>query len=84
MMPGHATATFLYDYVAGFIMSSTTGHDGLQDHYPIQEQGREERLYQLQSSVLSIVGKVSVPVILICLQKLAERINPESQCGFQA
>ena len=32
----------------------------------------------------SIVGKVFARVILIRLQKLAERIYPESQCGFRA
>ena len=35
-------------------------------------------------SLLSIVGKVFAQVILIRLQKLAERIYPESQCGFRA
>ena len=32
----------------------------------------------------SIVGRVFARVILIRLQKLAERIYPESQCGFRA
>ena len=35
-------------------------------------------------SVLSSVGKVFARVILLRLQKLAERIYPESQCGFRA
>ena len=35
-------------------------------------------------SLRSIVGKVFARVILIRLQKLAERIYPESQCGFHA
>ena len=35
-------------------------------------------------SLRSIVGKVFARVILIRLQKLAERICPESQCGFRA
>ena len=35
-------------------------------------------------SLLSIFGKVFARVILIRLQKLAERIYPESQCGFRA
>ena len=35
-------------------------------------------------SLRSIVGKVFARVILIRLQKLAERIYPESQCGFRA
>ena len=35
-------------------------------------------------SLLSIVAKVVARVILIRLQKLAERIYPESQCGFRA
>ena len=34
-------------------------------------------------SLLSIVGKVYTQVLLICLQKLAEHIYWESQCGFQ-
>ena len=33
-------------------------------------------------SLLSIIGKVYAWVLLICLQKLAEHIYPESQCGF--
>ena len=35
-------------------------------------------------SLLSIVGKVFARIILIHLQNLAERIYPESQCGFRA
>ena len=35
-------------------------------------------------SLLSIVGKVFARVILMRLQKLAERIYPESECGFRA
>ena len=35
-------------------------------------------------SLLSIVGKVFARVILMRLQKLAERIYPETQCGFRA
>ena len=35
-------------------------------------------------SLLSIVGKVYARVLLIRLQKLAERVYPESQCGFRA
>ena len=35
-------------------------------------------------SLRSIVGKVFARLILIRLQKLAERIYPESQCGFRA
>ena len=35
-------------------------------------------------SLRSIVGKVFARVILIRLQKLTERIYPESQCGFSA
>ena len=35
-------------------------------------------------SLLSIIGKVYAQVLLICLQRLAEHIYPESQCGFQA
>ena len=35
-------------------------------------------------SLLSIVGKVYARVLLIRLQKLAEHIYPESQCGFRA
>ena len=35
-------------------------------------------------SLLSIVGKVFARVILMPLQKLAERIYPESQCRFRA
>ena len=35
-------------------------------------------------SLLSIVGKVFARFILMRFQKLAERIYPESQCGFRA
>ena len=35
-------------------------------------------------SLLSIVGKVFARVVLARLQVLAERIYPESQCGFRA
>ena len=35
-------------------------------------------------SLLSVIGKVFAKVILIQLQKLAERVYPESQGGFQA
>ena len=35
-------------------------------------------------SLLSIVGKVFARVILNRLQKLADRVYPESQCGFRA
>ena len=34
--------------------------------------------------IVSIIGKVFARVILIRLQKLVERIYPESQCGFRA
>ena len=33
-------------------------------------------------ALLSIVGKVYARVLLIHLQRLAEHIYPESQCGF--
>ena len=35
-------------------------------------------------SLLSIVGKVFARVLLVRLQQLAERVYPESQCGFRA
>ncbi|XP_076047010.1 uncharacterized protein LOC143028573 [Oratosquilla oratoria] len=35
-------------------------------------------------SLLSIVGKLYARFVLVCLQKLAGRIYPESQCGFRA
>ena len=35
-------------------------------------------------SLLSVIGKVFAKVILIRLQKLAERVYPESQSGFRA
>ena len=35
-------------------------------------------------SLLSIVGKVFARVILIRLHRLAEKVYPESQCGFRA
>ena len=35
-------------------------------------------------SLLSIVGKVYARILLVRLQKLAERVYPESQCGFRA
>ena len=35
-------------------------------------------------SLLGIVGKAFARVILVRLQKLAERVYPESKCGFRA
>ncbi|XP_066282992.1 uncharacterized protein [Branchiostoma lanceolatum] len=35
-------------------------------------------------SLLSVVGKVYTKVVLARLQRLAERVYPESQCGFRA
>ncbi|KAL8607444.1 hypothetical protein ACOMHN_004418 [Nucella lapillus] len=35
-------------------------------------------------SLLSIVGKLYARVVLVRLQQLAERVYPESQCGFRA
>ena len=35
-------------------------------------------------SLLNDIGKVFAKIILIRLQKLAERVYPESQCGFRA
>ena len=35
-------------------------------------------------SLLSIVGKVFARVTLTCLQSLASKVYPESQCGFRA
>ena len=35
-------------------------------------------------SLLSVIGKVFAKVILIRLQKLAERVCPEALCGFRA
>ena len=35
-------------------------------------------------SLLSIVGKLFAKVLLSRLQRLAERVYPESQCGFRA
>ena len=35
-------------------------------------------------SLLSVIGKVFAKIILIRLQKLAERVHSESQCGFRA
>ena len=35
-------------------------------------------------SLLSITGKVFARVVLNRLQKLAEKVYPESQCGFRA
>ena len=35
-------------------------------------------------SLLSIVGKVFARVVLTRLEKMAERVYPESQCGFRA
>ena len=56
-----------------------------QDHHTLQEQGREERLQQLQRHLPSQCHrKVFAKFILILLQKLAEHVYPESQCGFQA
>ena len=36
------------------------------------------------ASLLNMVGKLFVKIVLMKLQVLAERIYPESQCGFRA
>ena len=45
---------------------------------------RSECNYYRGISLLSVIGKVFAKVILIRLQKLAECVYPESQCGFGA
>ena len=45
---------------------------------------RTDRNNNRDISLLSVIGNVFAKVILIRLQKLAERVYPESQCGFQA
>ena len=35
-------------------------------------------------SLLNVIGKLFAKVVLMKLQVLAERIYPESQCGFRA
>ena len=64
--------------------SCTTRHAGRQDHHTLQEQGREATTTASGISLLSVIGKVFAKVNLIRLQKLAERVYPESQCGFLA
>ena len=59
--------------------SRTKGYEGLQ------KQGQRNDCNNYRGvSLRSIVGKIFDRVILIRLQKLAERIYPESQCGFCA
>ena len=65
--------------------SCATRHERCQDHYPVQEQGEKSDCNSYRGiSLLSIIGKVYTQVLLMHLQKLAEHIYPESQCGFQA
>ena len=64
--------------------SCTSGHEGLQDHYHKNKGERNDCNNYRGISLRSIVGKVFARVILIHLQKLEERIYPESQCGFRA
>ena len=47
-------------------------------------KNKGERSNYRGTSLLSIIGKVYAWVLLICLQKVAQCINPESQCGFWA
>ena len=49
-----------------------------------KNKGERNDCNNYRISLRSIVGKVFARVILIRLQKLAERIYPESQCGFRA
>ena len=65
--------------------SYTSGHEGPQDHCHKKNKGERNDCNNYRGiSLRSIVGKVFARVILIRLQKLAERIYPESQCGFRA
>ena len=45
---------------------------------------RSDCNYYRGISLLSIFDKVFAKIVLIRLQKLAERVYPESQCGFRA
>ena len=51
-----------------------------------ENNGERNDCNNLEASpyIVSIMGKVFARVILIRLQKLVERIYPESQCGFRA
>ena len=66
--------------------SCTIRHEGPQNHHTLQKQGKERSDCNNYRgiSLLSIIGKVFAKVILIRLQKLAERVYPESRCGFRA
>ena len=57
-------------------MSGTLHYSDLYSRENAPDQG-------IGISLFSIVGKVFVRVILIRLQKLAERVYPESQCGLR-
>ena len=67
--------------------SSPIGHARLKYRHPIQDQGRRERLpcsnYR-GISILKIVSKLLAHVALKRVQVIADRVYPESQCGFRA
>ena len=57
--------------------------EGLYNHNTVQEQiDRSDRHNYRGISLLCIAGKLFARVALYRLQKLAERVYPESQCGF--
>ena len=46
--------------------------------------GERSDCYYRDISLLSIVWKLYTHIVLVHLQKLAEVVYPESQCGFRA
>ena len=67
--------------------SCTSGNEWLQlpRLLPYKNKGEMNDCNNYRGiSLRSIVGKVFARVILIRLRKLADRIYPESQCGFRA
>jgi len=65
--------------------SCTTGHEGCEIVTLYKNKGERSDCNNYRGiSLLSIVGKVFAWVILTRLQKMAECVYPESQCGFCA
>jgi len=61
----------------------TTKHHRWKNHNPLHKKENRCNCKNYRSiSLLIIIGKVFAKAILVCLQKLAEQIYPDSQCGI--
>jgi len=65
--------------------SSPPRDERFYHHNPVQEQGDRSDCNNYRGiSLLCVAGKLFARVALRRLQQLAERVYPESQCGFRS